>query len=67
MIKIDVINGNIERAIRELKKKVKDTELLTEIRERQEFKKPSAVRRKQRIRAKLRNKYNNIEEKRRYF
>ena len=67
MINVTVRNNNVEKALRELKRKVKESDLLVELRERQEYTKPSAVKRKQRIRAKLRDKYQNIEEKRRYY
>lgn len=64
MIKIKVRGGDIEGAIRELKRQVKDTGLLIELRRRREYEKPSLTRRKQRINAKLRNKYQIIREKR---
>ena len=63
-IAIKVRNNNWEKAIRELKRKVKESGLLVELRERQEYEKPSLKRRKQRIRAKLRNKYQLEREKR---
>lgn len=67
MIKIKVRGDNIEGAIRELKRQVKDTGLLIELRRRREYEKPSLTRRKQRINAKLRNKYQIIREKREFY
>ena len=63
-ILIKVRNNNYEKAIRELKRKTKESGLLVELRERQEYEKPSLTRRKQRIRAKLRIKYQMEREKR---
>ena len=45
---------SIEKAISIFKRKVKESGILFELRERQEFKKPSAVKRKKRAQAKAR-------------
>ena len=47
-------NKSIEKAISIFKRKVKESGILLELRERQEFKKPSAVKRKKRAQAKAR-------------
>lgn len=52
-IKVDR-NKSIEKAISIFKRKVKESGILLELRERQEFKKPSAVKRKKRAQAKAR-------------
>ena len=51
-----VVNGNIEAALRFFKRQVKDSNVLQEVRDRQEFIKPSAVRRKQKQQA-IRKEY----------
>jgi small subunit ribosomal protein S21 len=52
-IKVDR-NKSIEKAISIFKRKVKESGILLELRERQEYKKPSAVKRKKRAQAKAR-------------
>ena len=42
-----VVNGNIEAALRFFKRQVKESNVLQEVRDRQEFIKPSAVKRRQ--------------------
>lgn len=44
-LKIDVINGNVEKAIKTLTKKVQTSGILKKYRELQEYKKPSEVKR----------------------
>ena len=46
-----VVNGNIEAALRFFKRQMKDSDVLQEVRDRQEFIKPSAVKRKQKQQA----------------
>ena len=45
MLKIPVVKGNINRALKQFKRKFRDTKVLKEIRERQYFTKPSKKRR----------------------
>jgi len=52
-VKVDR-NKSIEKAISIFKRKVKESGILLELRERQEYKKPSAVKRKKRAQAKAR-------------
>tara|TARA_B100000902_G_C26923572_1_gene722874 strand:+ start:488 stop:694 length:207 start_codon:yes stop_codon:yes gene_type:complete len=52
-VKVDK-NKSIEKAISIFKRKVKESGILLELRERQEYKKPSAVKRKKRAQAKAR-------------
>ncbi len=56
MIEIKVRNNNIEKAIRQLKKQIKETGILWELSERRFYTKPSAVKRQKILKAKLRNK-----------
>ena len=45
---VDATNKSYERAISEFKRKVKNSNMLKELREREFYEKPSAARRKQR-------------------
>jgi small subunit ribosomal protein S21 len=58
MFKVTVKNNKIEQALRILKKKVKDSGLLIELREREHYIKPSVKKREQRKRA--RSMYKNL-------
>lgn len=53
MIIIKVDNNNIEKALKQLKYKVRNTKQTQELRDRKEFKKPSITKRKQNIKAKF--------------
>lgn len=52
--RVQVHDNNVERAIRKLKKKVTDTGILQEVRDRQEFVKPTAKRKIAKSQAKRR-------------
>ena len=58
MFKVTVKNNKIEHALRILKKKVKDSGMLIELREREFYTKPSLKKREQRKRA--RAMYKNL-------
>ena len=58
MFKVTVKNNKIEHALRLLKKKVKDSGLMIELREREFYTKPSLKKREQRKRA--RAMYKNL-------
>ena len=45
MLKIPVIKGNINRALKQFKRKFRDTKVIKELRERQYYTKPSKKRR----------------------
>ena len=47
MLKIPVIKGNLNRALKQFKKKFRDTQVLKELRERKNYTKPSAKKRVQ--------------------
>ena len=51
-----VINGNIEAALKFWKRQVKESNVLQELKDRKEFIKPSAVKRKQKMDA-IRKEY----------
>jgi len=61
MISVKVIDGNIEKALQIMKRKIKDTRLFVELRENEEYKKPSQRRREQKARGKIREKYRILE------
>ena len=63
MIEIKVFNNNIEFALKKLKRKVKDSRLFIELREKEFYQKKSDIRRELISKAKLRTKYQNIETK----
>jgi small subunit ribosomal protein S21 len=56
LIYVKVYNNNIEKALRKLKKQVKETKLMLELREREYYVKPSVLRREKKAKAKLRAK-----------
>ncbi len=64
MIKVVVKNNNIEYALKQFKRKVKDSGLLLELREREYYKKPSDIKRVEKSKAKLRIKYDKLREQR---
>ena len=45
MLRIPVVKGNLNRALKQFKKKFRDTKVLKELRERQYYTKPSKKRR----------------------
>ena len=47
MLKIPVIKGNINKALKQFKRKFRDTQVLRELRERKNYIKPSAKKRVQ--------------------
>ena len=63
MIEVKVFNNNIEFALKKLKRKVKDSRLLIELREKEFYQKKSDKRRELISKAKLRTKYQNLESK----
>ena len=56
MLKVTVRDNKIEFALRKLKKKVKDSGLMIELREREFYTKPSVKKREMRKRAKINNR-----------
>ena len=64
MIKVEVRKGqSLEKAISVFKKKVKQSGLMLELRERSFYVKPSALKREKKNKAILRNKYKVLKEK----
>ena len=56
MLKVIVKYNKIEYALRKLKKKVKDSGIMIELREREFYTKPSVKKREMRKRAKINNR-----------
>lgn len=58
---VEIKNGmSIETALKKFKKKVKTTNLMQEIKEREYYEKPSIKRRRIKINAINRQRYNNV-------
>jgi len=57
-ITVEVRGGNLEKAMRVLKKKVQKEGIVKELKRRQFYTKPSIKRREKRAKAKLRHKKN---------
>jgi small subunit ribosomal protein S21 len=66
LIEVIVKKNNVERALRELKRKVKDTGLLWELSEKRFYTKPSVKKRQKKLKAKLRMKRNTIKSEKSY-
>ena len=67
MIEVKVKHNNIEKALRIFKRKVKDSRILYDLSERSYYTKPSAKKRKMKLRAISRNKRQMQEEKEKNF
>ena len=52
MLKVEVKGGNIERAIKEMRRKVVRTQLIKQLRDNKQFTKPSVKRREEILKAK---------------
>ena len=59
MIYVKVHKGQIEKALSILKKKVKETKLMLELREREFYTKPSDLKKEKKAKARLRNQKNS--------
>ena len=64
--KVIVKNGKIELALKKFKNKVKDAEIMLELRDRQFYKKKSDKQREKRNLIKLRHKYRKQKEQNHY-
>ena len=56
LLYVEVKNNNVEKALSEFKRRVKNSGLLKDLREREFYLKPSLVKRNRRKRSKIRNK-----------
>ena len=61
-LSVTVHNNNIEMALKRFKRKVKNSNMMLELKKKAYYEKPSRVRREKKNLAKLRNKYKNLKE-----
>ena len=59
-IKVVVKNNNVERALSIFKRKIKDSNLMFELREREYYKKPSEIKKEIKNKAKARNYWKKV-------
>ena len=59
---VKVYNNNVEIALKKLKRKVKDSNLFLELKEKSYFEKPSKIKREKKNLAILRQRYQSIKE-----
>lgn len=63
MLRVIVNDGDkIDKALKQFKRKCNNTKLITELRDRKEFEKPSVTARKKRLKAKYIQSLRNAEE-----
>ena len=65
-LSVTVFNNNVEGALKVLKRKVKDSNLFIDLREKEYYTKPSEKKRHRHNLAKLRNKYKVEKDKKSY-
>ena len=61
-LSVPVYNNNVELALKKLKRKVKNSGMLLELKKRSYFEKPSKVKREKKNLAKLRQQYQSIKD-----
>ena len=61
-LQVRVFNNNVEGALKKFKRKVKDTEMMLELKKRSFYKKKSELKREKRNLAKLRQRYKTEKE-----
>ena len=61
-LRVDVKHNNVEWALKKLKRMVKDSGMILELKKRTFYEKPSKIKREKKNLTKLRNKYNNQKE-----
>ena len=62
-LRVDVRNNNVEWALKKLKRMVKESGMILELKKRSYYKKPSAERREKKNLQALRYRYNQEKEK----
>ena len=65
-LQIEVYDGQVEKALRIFKKKVKESNIMLDLRKKSYYEKPSKLRREKKNLAILRNKYKYIKEENNY-
>ena len=58
-LSVKVYNNNVDMALRKLKKKIKDSDLMLQLKRKSYFEKPSKVKREKKNLAKARQRYQN--------
>ena len=61
-LRVEVYNNNVDMALRKLKRKIKDSELMVKLKEKSYFEKPSKLKREKKNLAILRQRYQSIKE-----
>ena len=56
-LQVNVYNNNVDLALRKLKKKVKNANLMLDLKKKSYYRKPSEIKREKNNLARLRNKY----------
>ena len=62
-LSVTVYNNNVEEALKRLKRKVKNADLMQDLRKKEFFVKKSVIKREKKNLAKLRNHYKTLKEK----
>ena len=62
-LSVKVFNNNVEGALKVFKRKVKDSNLMLDLKKKAYYEKPSKKRRERKNMAKLRNHYKTLKEK----
>ena len=62
-LSVTVFNNNVEEALKRLKRKVKNSDLMQDLRKKEYYIKPSIIKREKINLAKLRNHYKTLKEK----
>ena len=65
-LQVEVYDGQVEKALRIFKKKVKESNIMLDLRKKSYYEKPSKLRREKKNLAKLRNKYKVEKEQNNY-
>ena len=65
-LRVDVRNNNVEWALKKLKRMVKESGQILELKKRSYYKKPSAEKREKKNMQALRHKYNSEKEEKYY-
>ena len=61
-LSVKVYNNNVDAALKVFKRKVKDSNLMVELKEKQYYTKPSEIKRERKSKAILRDKYRRLKE-----
>ena len=62
VLRVEVYNNNVDIALKKLKRKIKDSDLILKLKEKSYFEKPSRVKREKKNLAILRQRYQTQKE-----